>query len=265
MVLEIMKLIQLGDIQMKIQVMIAEDEQLAREEMIYMLKKEKNIILCPSAESGEQLLELYFEHKPDVLFLDIEMPGMTGIEAAKQIVESSNIPPLFIFTTAYDHYTLDAFEVEAIDYLLKPFDNVRLHQAVERIRKRLVEKAQEPIEAQISEKDVVPAKLLIDDGEKMVVLSPEEIYYAVPAQRMLEIHTLDKVIESKLTLQELEKKLLGSAFFRTHRSYLVNLNHVLEITPWFNGAYNITLTDKDKTTIPVSRSARKELFKQFDN
>lgn len=80
---------------------------------------------------------------------------------------------------------------------------------------------------------------------------------------MLEIHTENDVIESKMTLQELEKKLSGRAFFRTHRSYLVNLNHILEITPWFNGAYNITLKDKDKTTIPVSRSARKALFEKF--
>jgi len=125
---------------MKISVMIAEDEVLAREELVYMLEKEKDIELCPSAETGEELLELYFEHKPDVLILDIEMPGITGVEAAKQIMQSTNEPPLFVFTTAYDNYAIDAFEIEAVDYLLKPFDHVRLHQALERIRKRLGEK-----------------------------------------------------------------------------------------------------------------------------
>src|SRR5690625_2457803 len=125
---------------MKINIMIAEDEYLAREELIYMLEKEKDIVLSPSAETGEELLELYFQHKPDVLFLDIEMPGITGVEAAKQIMKSTNQPPMFIFTTAYDAYAIDAFEIEAIDYLLKPFDHVRLHQALERIRKRLAEK-----------------------------------------------------------------------------------------------------------------------------
>lgn len=99
----------------------------------------------------------------------------------------------------------------------------------------------------------------------MIVLSPESIYYAVPSQRMLEIHTENDIIESKMTLQELEKKLERFNFFRTHRSYLVNLDYVLEITPWFNGAYNITLKDKERTTIPVSRSARKALFEQFGN
>lgn len=248
---------------MKINVMIAEDEQLAREELMYMLAKEKDIILCPSAETGEQLLELYFEHKPDVLFLDIEMPGITGVEAARQIMKSTNDAPLFVFTTAYDVYAIDAFEIEAVDYLLKPFDHVRFHQAMERIRKRLLDKKEDP-SPPISDSSA-SSKLLIDDGEKMIVLSPASIYYAVPSQRMLEIHTENGVIESKMTLQELEKKLEGLSFFRTHRSYLVNLNHILEITPWFNGAYNITLKNKEKTTIPVSRSARKALFEKFSN
>lgn len=249
-----------GGIKMKISVMIAEDEVLAREELVYMLEKEKDIELCPSAETGEELLELYFEHKPDVLILDIEMPGITGVEAAKQIMQSANEPPLFVFTTAYDNYAIDAFEIEAVDYLLKPFDHVRLHQALERIRKRLGEKKEARTQNAPKSK-----KLLIDDGERMIVLSPDSIYYAVPSQRTLEIHTENEVIESKMTLQELEKKLEGLSFFRTHRSYLVNLNHVHEITPWFNGAYNITLKNKEKTTIPVSRSARKALFEKFGN
>ena len=244
---------------MKINVMIAEDEYLAREELIYMLEKEKDITLCPSAETGEELVELYLEHKPDVLFLDIEMPGISGVEAAKQIMKSTNNPPLFVFTTAYDAYAIDAFEIEAVDYLLKPFDQVRLHQAMERVRKRLLDSSESS--THIPGKS--SSKLLIDDGEKMIVLSPDSIYYAVPSQRMLEIHTENEVIESKMTLQELEKKLEGRSLYRTHRSYLVNLNHILEITPWFNGAYNITLKNKEKTTIPVSRSARKALFEKF--
>src|SRR5690625_1742220 len=244
---------------MRINVMIAEDEYLAREELIYLLENEKDVSLCPSAETGEELLELYFRHKPDVLFLDIEMPGITGVEAAKQIMRSATEAPLFVFTTAYDEYAIDAFEIEAIDYLLKPFDQIRLHQALERVRKRLREKHEDGYDSSYKKS----SKLLIDDGEKMIVIAPDSIYYAVPSQRMLEIHTDKEVIESKMTLQELEKKLEGLSFFRTHRSYLVNLNHILEITPWFNGAYNITLKDKEKTTIPVSRSARKALFEKF--
>src|SRR5690625_2925212 len=131
---------------MTMKVMIAEDEYLAKEELIYMLQKEKDIELCPSAETGDELIDLYFEHKPDVLILDIEMPGVTGVEAAKRIMKSANEPPLFIFTTAYDNYAIDAFEIEAVDYLLKPFDHIRLHQALERIRKRLEDKRETPVQ-----------------------------------------------------------------------------------------------------------------------
>jgi len=245
--------------------MIAEDEFLAREELQYLLEKEKDIELLESAETGEELIELYFEHRPDVLFLDIEMPGMTGVEAAKQISKSTSNPPLFVFTTAYDSYAIDAFEIEAVDYLLKPFDQARLQQSLERVKARLHKRREVIVEENTAPAPRADAKLLIDDGEKMLVLSPDAIYYAVPSQRMLEIHTENGVIESKMTLQELEKKLEGRSFFRTHRSYLVNLDHILEITPWFNGAYNITLKDKERTTVPVSRSARKSLFKKFSH
>lgn len=249
----------------KIHVMIAEDEQLAQEELIYLLEKEQDVIICPSAETGDQLIELYVEHEPDVIFLDVHMPGMSGVEAAKRISELAYIqPPLFLFTTAYDAYAVDAFEVDAIDYLLKPYDEARFQKTMQRVRKRMLQS--ETKGAQYLENQATPStsKLLIDDGEKMIVLSPESIYFAVPFKRMLEIHTENKVIESRMTLQELETKVQGLSFFRTHRSYLVNLNHVQEITPWFNGTSNVTLKDKKQTTIPVSRAARKILFKVFE-
>lgn len=250
---------------MTMRIMIAEDEYLAKEELIYMLEKEKDIELCPSAETGEELIDLYFEHKPDVLMLDIEMPGMTGIDAARQIIKATKTPPYIVFITAYDTYAVEAFDVEAIDYLLKPFDQVRFQQMLERLRSRRSDSKEiiKPKEIEVEASAI--KKLLIDDGEKMIVISPSSIYYAVPSDRMLEIYTEDKIIESKLTLQELERKLTGLPFFRTHRSYLVNLNQILEITPWFNGAYNITLKDEENTTIPVSRSARKGLFEKFGN
>lgn len=248
---------------MKIHTMIAEDEQLAQEELIYLLEKEKDVKLLPSAETGEQLIELYKEHEPDVIFLDVHMPGIRGVEAAKKIVEIAYIEtPLFIFTTAYDDYAVEAFEIEAVDYMLKPYDTERFQKAMNRLRKRI--RQLESKDKQLSKQSNSPSsKLLIDNDDRTIVLSPDAIYYAVPHKRMLEIHTEDKVIYSRMSLQELEKKLQGHAFFRTHRSYLVNLNHIQEITPWFNGASNITLQDKNQTMIPVSRTARKHLFDLF--
>ena len=248
---------------MNIRTMIAEDEMMARKELLYLLKDEKDIILTPHAENGEQLIQLNSLHQPDLIFLDVEMPGFTGIEAARYITEQSGLKaPLFVFTTAYDEYALDAFEVEAVDYLLKPYDEVRFKKAMTRIRKSFLSK--EKAQGNQTEKDTpTAAKLLVDDGERMVVLSPDSIYYAVPNNRLLEIHTDDKVIMSRMTLQELEDKLSGHMFFRAHRSYLVNLNHILEITPWFNGTSNLTMKDKGKTVIPVSRSASKTILKTF--
>ncbi|WP_047985512.1 LytR/AlgR family response regulator transcription factor [Ornithinibacillus californiensis] len=244
---------------MNIRAMIAEDELMARKELLYLLKDEKDIILTPHAETGEQLIQLYSEHKPDVIFLDVEMPGFTGVEVAKYISEQDDDNrPLFIFTTAYDEYALDAFEIDAVDYLLKPYDEVRFKKAMMRIRKIVVSK-----ENTQEKKPATTSKLLVDDGERIVVLSPNSIFYAVPNNRLLEIHTEDKVIMSRMTLQELEDKLSGQMFFRAHRSYLVNLNHVLEITPWFNGTSNLTMKDKHKTVIPVSRSASKTILKTF--
>lgn len=247
-----------------IHAMIAEDEQITREELTDLLKKEQDVITYPSAENGQQLIDLYVEHEPDVIFLDVQMPGITGVEAAKRIKELSYIqPPLFVFTTAYDEYAIDAFEIEAVDYLLKPYDDTRFQKTMKRIRKQITQmdmNEEKPFQLKVHS----PAsKLLVDDGERMVVLSPDSIYYAVPFKRMLEIHTKDEVIESRMTLQELEEKLHGLSFFRTHRSYLVNLNYVREITPWFNGSSNVTLNDKNGTSLPVSRSARKVLLDVF--
>ncbi|GEN88800.1 LytTR family DNA-binding domain-containing protein [Oceanobacillus sp. FSL W8-0428] len=248
---------------MKIHTMVAEDEQLAREELIYLLEREQDIKLLPSAETGEQLVELYKEYEPDVIFLDVHMPGMRGIEAAKKILELAYIEtPLFIFTTAYDDYAVEAFDIEAVDYMLKPYDTERFQKAMNRLRKRMRQLKSK--DKQLSKQSIPSSsKLLIDNDDRTIVLSPDAIYYAVPYKRMLEIHTEDKVIYSRMSLQELEKKLQGHAFFRTHRSYLVNLNHIQEITPWFNGASNITLQDKNQTKIPVSRTARKHLFDLF--
>ncbi len=248
----------------EIRVMIAEDEMMARKELLHLLESERGIIHTPPAETGEQLIELYAKHRPDVIFLDIEMPGFTGIEAARQIMSGNPDPaPLFVFTTAYDDYALDAFDVEAVDYLLKPYEEERFRRTMARIRKILENRRQAHSPEESNSASPIK-KLLIDDGEKLVVVSPESIYYAVPNKRLLEIHTEDKVIRSRMTLQELEEKLKGHMFFRVHRSYLVNLNHVLEITPWFNGTSNLTLKDKNRTRIPVSRSASKmipQLFK----
>ena len=266
---------------MPIKVMIAEDEHLVREELAYLIRQEEDVELCPSAENGQQLLQLYRRHRPDVIFLDIEMPKRSGIDAARRIREDSlegdGTAPLFVFTTAYDEYAVKAFDLEAVDYLLKPFDPERLHEAMARVRKALKlhravsdrNRADAPLKKEHDHRNtgkdsadskLRSTKLLVEDGEKVVVLDPASICYAVRVDRRVAIHTEKEVIHAKMTLQELEELLKNYPFYRSHRSYLVNLDYIKEIVPWFNGAYNLVLKAKEDTKIPVSRAAVKPLF-----
>lgn len=271
---------------MSIKAMIAEDEHLAREELAYLIRQEEDVELCPSAENGQQLLQLYRRYRPDVIFLDIEMPKRSGIDAARRIREDSRetdgTAPLFVFTTAYDEYAVQAFDLEAVDYLLKPFDPERLQEAMARVRKALqlgramsdrnqAESSPEEEGVRLQNGKATPSrhspdqkqrpsKLLVEDGEKVVVLDPTTICYAVRVNRRVAIHTEKEVIHAKITLQELEELLRDYSFFRSHRSYLVNLDCIKEIVPWFNGACNLILKNKEDTKIPVSRAAVKTLF-----
>ncbi|WP_163583095.1 LytR/AlgR family response regulator transcription factor [Gracilibacillus saliphilus] len=237
---------------MKIYVMIAEDERLGREELSYQLEQEEDVSLCPSAENGEQLIQLYHKYNPTVLFLDIHMPGLTGLEVAETLRNEEGDEPVIVFTTAYDTYAVQAFDLQATDYLLKPFDKARFDTAMKRVREELQKKQQKKRKID---------KLIISTDNKMVVVDPLQIGYAVREGRLLLLHTLtNEVIETKMNLKELEEKLATFPFYRPHRSYLVNLDAIEEITPWFNGAYNIVIKDKNKSQVPMSRTVAKQFF-----
>lgn len=244
----------------KINVMIADDERLAREELTYLLEQEKDIVLMQSAVNGRELLELVEQQAPHAIFLDIQMPEMDGIQTARMLrsrLKGLNI----VFTTAHEDYAIEAFELNAVDYLLKPFSYLRLNETLERIRNKMVEQSELPVNGSPS-LAVKLSKILIDDGERLVVIDPEKILYAVRQEKVIHLHmTNHQCFTSKYTLQEFEEKLQGYSFFRPHRSYLVNLNQVDELVPWFNGAYNLILKDGERTQIPVSRVSAKELFK----
>ncbi len=239
---------------MRIRVMIAEDEHLAREELAYLLQQEADIELLPFASNGRELLQLVEEHQPDVVFLDIKMPEMEGIQAARML-SSRKQQPLIVFSTAYEDYALEAFKFNAIDYLLKPTEPHRLQETLQRIRKRFAE-ASLPT-ARVS-------KLLIEENNRFVVIDPSSVIYAVRDDRVVQIFTTVETYTSKMTLQQLEEKLQSHSFFRTHKSYLVNLDYVSEVEPWFNGAYNLILKGPKRIQLPVSRSYAKDLLKRLE-
>ncbi|UJF33956.1 LytR/AlgR family response regulator transcription factor [Paenibacillus hexagrammi] len=246
----------------KIKVMIAEDERLAREELIYLLEQEEDLEILESAINGKELLALAEKHIPDVIFLDIQMPEMDGIQTARML--RARMKKLsIVFTTAHEGYAIDAFELNAVDYLLKPYSYLRLKETLQRVRTRKAEQAETPVGAKEEAASASKLnKILMDDGEKIVVIGPENILYAMREDKVIHLYTTDHhYTSSKFTLNELEEKLQGCHFFRPHRSYLINLNQVDELIPWFNGAYTLTLKDKNRTKIPVSRVSAKELFK----
>lgn len=257
----------------RIKIMIAEDERLAREELTYLLEQEPDIELLPHAANGKELLELVPLRQPDVIFLDVHMPELEGLQAARML-KASPLSPMIVFTTAYDEYAVEAFGLNAIDYLLKPYSHLRLKETLQRIRSRahegLASSGEEAHDAanQTATSSTEAAvrsmrgKLLIDDGDKHVVVDPEGILFAVREERIVRIVTVEgQRITSKSTLQELEERLAGHSFFRPHRSYLVNVNRIAELSPWQNGAYNIVLKDEQRTMIPLSREAARDLFR----
>lgn len=244
-----------------IKVVIAEDEWLAREELIYLLRQEADLELLPIAVNGTELLTRVDTFKPHVVFLDIQMPRMEGIEAAR-ILKSTAASPLIIFTTAHEGYAVEAFGLSAVDYLLKPYSHERLKESLQRVRQMLTTVSPAQTKKAVAALPGKWNKLLMEDGEKHVLVDSETILYAVKEEKQVHIHTMTgQCFITRFTLQELEEKLDSVPLFRPHRSYLVNLNWIDELVPWFNGAYNLILKDGKRTSIPVSREVARELFR----
>ncbi|WP_019536400.1 LytR/AlgR family response regulator transcription factor [Paenibacillus ginsengihumi] len=252
-------------------VMIAEDERLAREELIFLLSQEQDVELLPWASNGTELLELASRHRPQVVFVDIQMPGPDGMETAEKLLQSEH-PPYIVFATAFEQYAIDAFRLEAVDYLLKPYDQERLGRTLQRIRHKLSstaiprtgESRARPAAPLRADAAGVKPKLLIDNGSRIIVVDPAEIAFASKEEKWTRIHMMDgQVYAARLTLQELEEQLGSPGFFRTHRSHLVNMECIDELEPWFNGAYNLILGDAKQSRVPLSRVASKELIRRL--
>ncbi|WP_078427985.1 LytR/AlgR family response regulator transcription factor [Alkalihalobacterium alkalinitrilicum] len=237
-----------------IRTIIIDDEPLSRDELKFLLQNYNEVEIVAEAESGEKGLELIMMKEPDVAFIDIEMRQMSGLDLARTIQNMKKVP-LIIFATAYPNYAAKAFRVEALDYLLKPFDEEQLHETMKRVKERFKSK--------ISEKPNQVSKLAVEDEGRIVYLPPSEIVYLYREERETIICTKDRNYNLKAPIKELEEKLKGYPFFRTHKSYLVNLNKIEELIPWFNGAYQLKVEGK-KGEIPVSRNYVKSLREQLE-
>lgn len=262
-----------------ISVVIADDEPLARDELTYLLKQCDDIEIVAEATQGAEALEMILALKPDVAFLDIHMPNLDGLTVAKKLLEEDQTL-MIVFATAYDKHAIQAFEVNAVDYLLKPFDEERVLKTVERIRQRVKNPKNDAQDETLNlsliellkkvagESVSVAAgqfqapkisKLAVQGEDSVVLIDPKDILYVYRETRDVFIKTSSKVYSTKYTLQTLEEKLASYPFFRPHRSYLVNLNFVQELVPWFNGAYTLILNDEKRSKVPVSRAYVKAL------
>lgn len=239
----------------KIKVLVVDDERYSREELIFLLEGFPNVEIIDNVENGETAILKALQLQPDVVFLDIEMPKMNGMEVAKSLMELKKVP-LIIFATAYPQFAAEAFRINAIDYLLKPYDQQQLKQAIKRVEKELFASPQVNVKSPLG-------KLAAEtDGEIDYILL-KDILYMYRENNVTKIITQLNEYEVKLSLKDLETRLKPMSFFRIHKSYLVNLNYVSRLTPWFNGAYQLELENR-KEKLSVSRNYAKELRERLE-
>lgn len=236
--------------------LIVDDEPLARNELAYLLNQCEEISAIEEADSIAGALEKLLQHPIDLVFLDIHLTEESGLELADKINRMPN-PPLIVFATAYDEYAIQAFEQNARDYVLKPFELERVRQAVNRVHATWME-SQTVKTPTTTGSDTVP----VQSEERIFIVKTDTILALEVNQGETTIYTTDKqyIIHEPLALWE--KKLDGDPFMRVHRSYLVNVNHIREIQPWFNQTYQLTMSNGLK--IPVSRSYLKSFREKMD-
>lgn len=238
-----------------ISTLIVDDERYAREELKYLLGKFPSVQVVGEAESGEVAVLKAIQLQPDVVFLDVEMPKMNGIEVAKTLVKLKKVP-IIIFATAYPQFAAEAFRINAVDYLLKPYDDRQLNQTIERIEKRLSPALTVDSPEKLS-------KLAVETGGEIHYILPQDILYIYRDDKVTKITTQTENYDVRTTLKELESRLLPFSFFRIHKGYLVNLKYVSRLTPWFNGAYQLELEGLNQK-LSVSRNYVKDLRQRLE-
>ncbi|HZT70190.1 MAG TPA: LytTR family transcriptional regulator DNA-binding domain-containing protein [Terriglobia bacterium] len=251
---------------MKISALIVDDEQPARDELAYLLKNFPDVDVVGQGKNGIEAVSLVGELHPKLVFLDVQMPGLDGFGVIKKLLDQGNRPPYFVFVTAYDHYAVRAFEVNAVDYLLKPIEKNRLEKALQRVRGMLEasETAFQKLDRLVHMIEERPApassKLVVKSGNRMVLVDSSDIIYATIQDGVISIVTKDLEGQSNFrTVEELQSNLDPNVFWRVHRSYLVNINRIKEVVPWFKSSYQLKMQDRRETEIPVSRAQTRKL------
>jgi two-component system LytT family response regulator/two-component system response regulator LytT len=288
---------------MPISALIIDDEQLARDELKYLLDSVGGVDVVAQGANGIEAVDLIEEHHPDLVFLDVQMPGQDGFAVIQRLMERNRersrakaasvagvgaqkdtAPlPQFVFATAFDQYAVRAFDVNAVDYLLKPFDRARVIEAVERVKARIAAGGQTAagapeaeIESQLdrllrllnrpqgTDHARAPAKLIVLAQSRLLLVDQAEICFAAIDEGVIRIVTRAFEGQSKCrTLEELLELLDPARFWRAHRGFVVNIDQIREVMPWFKSSYQLRMNDKQQTEIPVSRAQTKRLRELF--
>ena len=257
---------------MSLSAVIVDDEQLARDELAYLLKNLGDIEVVAQGKNGLEAVNLIREHSPDLVFLDVQMPGLDGFGVIKKLLDKKHPLPKIVFSTAFDQYAVKAFEVNAVDYLLKPFDKKRVAQSVERARAQM-----EPADSSSDKFDTLvkmlesqktqASKILLKAAGRLFLVNQRDICFASIEEGIITVVTggangMEGQSNCR-TLEELLDNLDQNLFWRAHRSYLVNINRIKEVVPWFKSSYQLRMDDRKQTEIPVARAQTKRLRELF--
>ena len=254
---------------MTINTIIVDDEKPAREELAFLLKSFPEINLIGQGKNGVEGVNLIKEHSPDLVFLDVQMPGLDGFGVLKKLMERKLKVPHVVFATAFDHYAVQAFDVNAVDYVLKPFDKARIAKAIQRAKKKIESQTSsterlEQLVSQLGKPPAQPSKVLVRSQQRLLLVDAENLVFASIEGGLISVTAKDVEGSSNYrTLEELHAALDSESFWRPHRSYLVNIHHIKEVVPWFKSSFMIKMDDKKQTDIPVSRQQTKRLRELF--
>jgi DNA-binding LytR/AlgR family response regulator len=264
---------------------VVDDEPLARQELVYLLEQSDGVEVLAQGTNGIEAVDLVRSFQPDLVFLDVQMPGLDGFAVLKKLLDKKIRLPQVVFATAFDQYAVRAFEVNAVDYLLKPFDRSRVLKTIEKARTRIAAPLETPIESNSDSRIDALLKLMEEQVQspKTSSLRPQIGKVVVRAQNRLllvdqreicyasiedgEINVFAPAIEGQSncrTLEELMDLLDPEMFWRAHRSFVVNIQHIREVVPWFKSSYQLRMDDAKKTEIPVSRAQTKRLRELFN-
>jgi two-component system, LytTR family, response regulator LytT len=244
-----------------IRTLVVDDEKLARDRLIGFLAKLQGVQVVGQAENGVEAVERIERDKPDLVFLDVQMPGMDGFDVLKALPGPA---PHVVFATAFDDYAIRAFEVEAIDYLLKPFARARVEEAVGRVRGRL-ERGAAGLDVETMLKRLEDGRrehlrqIPVHAGKRILLVPVEEVLWFGVEYRLVYAHTAERAFMTNFTLRDLEERLDPEVFFRAHKASLVNMRQVKEIVPWFGGRYKLVMRDQAGSEVPVSRAQARSL------